>query len=115
MQDYSLIPCPFCDSPNVDFFSSFAEPSAKYALDNLGKPIDEFVNVQCISCGAQGPSKIGKKLAAEAWNKRAVRSENIDPEIIDIISNLANSLNCSHCTERKAKAKNIIARFHKKN
>ena len=60
MQDYSLIPCPFCDSPNVDFFSSFAEPSAKYALDNLGKPIDEFVNVQCISCGARALLKLAK-------------------------------------------------------
>lgn len=49
----ALLPCPFCGSAEAEFM---------YSRDA----------VYCHGCTAEGPNADGRKLAAEAWNRRAM-------------------------------------------
>ena len=57
----ALKPCPFCGSVNVDIFCSFRDKSTDI----------NFVNVECIDCGAQGAAKLNAESAVQFWNNRA--------------------------------------------
>lgn len=99
-------PCPLCGSANVDVFSSFRCANTDH----------NFMNVECIDCGAQGPSRKGEDNAIAAWNKRAYStahagSEPVNSEMLAIISDYVNNIDCMSCRKRKENARNLLRKI----
>lgn len=98
-----LKPCPYCGSTQVDFFASFGDIDTN----------QNYMNVECISCGAQGSTKKGEEQAIAAWNNRAVAQSNINTELIRLISNYANSENCQQCRTAKPALREALKAYKK--
>ena len=97
-------PCPFCGSTQVDIFASFGD----------AEPNQNYMNVECLSCGAQGATKLGEALAIAAWNNRAAGQLIADTEIFRLATEYANSSKCLHCQERKTALKNALTPYNRK-
>jgi len=55
-------PCPFCGSEWTINMSSFKP------VGRVNQPV--FYTVNCVACGAQGPTGKTKSLATRGWNTR---------------------------------------------
>ena len=75
-----LKPCPFCGTElTTQYFPQVmtVRPvhSEEYFIAKLNKGhflgSDNYYNVVCIKCGATGARGVTKKVAIEAWNRRA--------------------------------------------
>lgn len=100
----SLYPCPFCGSLNLDIFISFADKQIKDA-----KTGQNYFNVQCISCGAQGASAVGESQARLRWNRRAGSVAN-SSEMLEIIKKVVETDNYPQFKKIREDARNFIQR-----
>ena len=100
----NIKPCPFCGSLNVDVFSAFGEPSTD----------KNFMDVECIDCGAQGGLGEGEEKAVAAWNKRA-GNEAVYSELLALVKGLAESDNYARFKELKQDARKLIQRIKSKS
>lgn len=100
----NLLPCPFCGSLNVDLFDSFGDIESG----------QNFCNVQCINCGAQGASRLGHKNAANAWNSRRQQSQSLNNDINSLIHDISRCDTYKQFKNIIAKARNIL-NHHKEN
>lgn len=100
----NIKPCPFCGSLNVDVFYAFGEPSTD----------KNFMDVECINCGAQGGLGEGEEKAIAAWNRRA-GNEAVYSEIFTLVKGLAESDNYPRDKEIKLAARRLIQRIKSKS
>ena len=100
MSETALKPCPFCGSVNIGLCSSFGDATTD----------ENYVNVECVSCGAQGATKLGEIRAAEAWNKRAGGGA-VNTELLAIVKDLAESNTYSHYKKLQQDARTFIQRM----
>lgn len=103
----NLMPCPFCGSRNVDILPSFGyeRPSDKHDNETTKQ---NFCNVQCINCGAQGASRLGVSLAADAWNNRTRSQTSLNDDIIALIHDISRCDSYDQFKRLIIKARNII-------
>lgn len=95
----SLYPCPFCGSLNLGVFLSFGDATTN----------ENIVNVQCISCGAQGSSAVGEAQARLRWNRRAGSVAN-SSEMLEIIKKVVETDNYPQFKKIREDARNFIQR-----
>ncbi|MBQ6664146.1 MAG: Lar family restriction alleviation protein [Synergistaceae bacterium] len=99
-----LKPCPYCGSTQVDFFASFGDKDTN----------QNYMNIECLSCGAQGPTKLGEEQAIKAWNNRAAGQLSINNEFFKLVSDYVNSENCIYCPKIKAALSEILKLYKQK-
>lgn len=97
MNETALKPCPFCGSVNVGLFSSFGDATTD----------ENYMNAECMNCGAQGATKLGETRAAEAWNKRAGGGA-VNTELLAIVKDLAESNTYAHYKKLQRDARIFI-------
>lgn len=105
----SLYPCPFCGSLNLDIFISFADEQIKDA-----KTGQNYFNVQCNSCGAQGSSAVGEAQARLRWNRRA-GSVAKSSEMLEIIKKIATCDNFPQYKQCRNEARSFLTKLNKES
>ena len=97
MSETTLKPCPFCGSVNIGLCSSFGDATTD----------ENYMNAECMNCGAQGATKLGEIRATEAWNKRAGGGA-VNTELLAIVKDLAESNTYSHYKKLQQDARTFI-------
>ena len=93
----NLKPCPFCGG-NPSFYQIFSN----------GRNVWKVMCGKSVDCCAILNEFDTKEQAIDAWNNRKSQPENINSELLNIVSSYAESLNCVECTKRKNYARNIV-------